>query len=323
MDELQILKLLTEPGERLPVLYDWMRNKVWSTARFEEMKPEQYLEQGEKLLCRVEELILGAAPGIYNDLETESVQSVTLWEKLNGLTPYAVVIFDGVSLREMPLLEKIALSSGFKILESGFTTAALPSNTVSFISHRIMGKSGISPSLLPSRKELSRQAIKAYYYDSVIHAQEIAADHQRLLLWSSFPDAKYQDFDSRFASLFSSICSLFDSAWKNTVLSIPKGYRIIITSDHGYIFLGQGMESTIFANAASELNQDRFRFFSDNEKLPIDNPGLQIISDRKLAMLRGRIKNRPQGSAGNKTYRHGGMSLMEMLTPWLVLERKI
>jgi hypothetical protein len=39
-------------------------------------------------------------------------------------------------------------------------------------------------------------------------------------------------------------------------------------------------------------------------------------------MLRGRIKNRPRGPSSNKVYRHGGLSLMEMLTPWIVLEKE-
>jgi len=36
-------------------------------------------------------------------------------------------------------------------------------------------------------------------------------------------------------------------------------------------------------------------------------------------MLRGRVQPHPPGPASNKLYKHGGLSLMEMLTPWLVL----
>ncbi|MEW5799660.1 MAG: hypothetical protein AB1728_11710, partial [Bacteroidota bacterium] len=115
---------------------------------------------------------------------------------------------------------------------------------------------------------------------------------------------------------------LFDTVWKNIVLTIPKDYEIIITSDHGYIFFGPELESTVLTEAPRLLNNDRFRFFSSEEPLPSDVPELQLLGDRRLAMLRGRIKNRPQGPSGNKAYRHGGMSLMEMLTPWLVLKRR-
>ncbi len=82
------------------------------------------------------------------------------------------------------------------------------------------------------------------------------------------------------------------------------------------------MESTIFSDAANILNQNRFKFYAEDETLPDPIQSLQVVTQKKLAMLRGRIKNRPHGQAGSKAYRHGGMSLMEMLTPWLVIERK-
>ena len=39
--------------------------------------------------------------------------------------------------------------------------------------------------------------------------------------------------------------------------------------------------------------------------------------------IAGRVHNRPQApSPSSSLYRHGGLSLMEMLTPWLVLGPK-
>nr|NIR52950.1 hypothetical protein [candidate division KSB1 bacterium]NIS25262.1 hypothetical protein [candidate division KSB1 bacterium]NIT72166.1 hypothetical protein [candidate division KSB1 bacterium]NIU25971.1 hypothetical protein [candidate division KSB1 bacterium]NIU92047.1 hypothetical protein [candidate division KSB1 bacterium] len=92
-------------------------------------------------------------------------------------------------------------------------------------------------------------------------------------------------------------------------------------SDHGYVFFGPGLESTVAADAAKSLNQNRYRFFADEEPMPEEAPGLYFIGERRLAMLQGRIKNRPQGPSANKAYRHGGLSLMEMLTPWLIIRR--
>jgi hypothetical protein len=37
-------------------------------------------------------------------------------------------------------------------------------------------------------------------------------------------------------------------------------------------------------------------------------------------MVRGRVQTHPRGEGARKLYKHGGMSLMEMLVPWLVLE---
>ena len=96
------------------------------------------------------------------------------------------------------------------------------------------------------------------------------------------------------------------------------------TSDHGYIFFGAGFDSTRPNEVCAWLDQDRFKLFNADERMPngADEPGLQVFDERRLAMLRGRIKNRLQGPAANKVYRHGGLSLMEMLTPWIVLEKE-
>ena len=46
-----------------------------------------------------------------------------------------------------------------------------------------------------------------------------------------------------------------------------------------------------------------------------------IIDEAKgIAMVKGRIKTRSTGEAAMKLYKHGGLSLMEMLRPWVVLE---
>jgi len=322
MDTHNIIELLSSSKDRVPALHKWLKENVWSSTRFNSMKPEDYLEQGEKQICKIEELVLGSAYGIYDGLAAAAGSAGKILETVGDKKPYAMVVFDGASIRELPLFEKMAISSGFKIVESRYDIAALPSDTAHFVEQRILGKPGISPSSLAGRKEFAEMGITAHYYDSVIRNFELPADNQNLLLWSHFPDATYQDFDSRFSSHFGEICRLFDTVWKNIILAIPKGYRIIVTSDHGYIFLGQGLESTIFADAAKILNQDRFRFYEENEELPDETQGLQIVPQKRLAMLRGRIKNRPHGQAGNKSYRHGGMSLMEMLTPWLVIEQE-
>lgn len=74
-------------------------------------------------------------------------------------------------------------------------------------------------------------------------------------------------------------------------------------------------------DAARLLNQNRYKFYGEDEALPENKSGLQIVGEKKLAILQGRIKNRPQGPGGSKAYRHGGIPLMEMLIPWLVIKR--
>jgi hypothetical protein len=314
-----IFEMLTSSGARLPLIEQWLRNDVWSTERFTQHDSHHYLEGGEKLVKSAEEMILSAAPSVYDELVAASQSSVSLLEVLKQ-PKTAVVVFDGVSIREIPLLLKLAADTNFAICESRYGYAGLPSDTLAFIEQRLIGKR-IGPSQIESRKELKDYNIAARHYDTLIRMFELPGDGRPLLLWSSFPDGTYMNFEARSSGHFDAIVKQFDVAWKNVVMTIPRDYRIVITSDHGYIYLNAGFESEIKADKALQvLENDRFRIFDCKEEMNADFPELQVLPQKSIAMLRGRIKNRPQGSSANKVFRHGGMSLMEMLTPYIVLE---
>jgi len=314
-----VFKMLTSPGPRLPLIEQWLRNNVWSTERFAQLESHDYLESGEKIVKFAEDLILSAAFGFYDELVAASQSSVSLLEILKQ-PKTAVVVFDGVSIREIPLLLRLAADTSFEVIESRYGYAALPSDTLAFIEGRLTGKR-IGPSQLESRKELKDRNITARHYDTLIRMFELPADGRPLLLWSSFPDGTYMNFEARSSGHFETIVKQFDVAWKNVVMTIPRDYRIVITSDHGYIYMNTGFESEVKADKALQILQNnRFRMFDAMEKMDADLPELQVFPEKQVAMLRGRIKNRPQGSSANKVFRHGGMSLMEMLTPHIVLE---
>ncbi|MGH7494347.1 MAG: hypothetical protein ACREOO_18400 [bacterium] len=316
----EIIDTLAQPGDRLPSLADWLMHQVWSQERFAQLTRETYLEEGEKLVHDVEEMILANAFNLYDEIATASKNTLRLSALFSDEAPTTIVVFDGASLREIPMLHHLAKETGFEILQSGYGIAALPSNTLSFVEQRIIGKR-VTPSELPRRQELKEISVAAFYYDAVHRYFPLPGEQQKLLLWSQFPDGTFKDMSARFADHFGEIRKMFDTAWQKIVMEIPRSHRIIITSDHGYIFFGQGLESTYPNDAGRWLNQDRFKFFGESENLPQETEGLQVFNDRRLAMLQGRIKNRPQGPSAKHAYRHGGMSLMEMLTPWLVIRR--
>ena len=312
--------LLISPGERIPSIFEWMRNSVWSDTKFNKQEIKNYFEEGEGQLQKLEDLILNSAQGIYDELSACAEKSSSLLNEL--LEPKtALVVFDGTSIRELPLLIRLANDSGFQVLESSYKVAALPSDTISFIEQRLIGKA-IAPSQLENRKELTGRNIKAYYYDTPIRHFELNSNDTNYILWSSFPDGTYSDFEARNLLHFETFIKQFDVVWKNIILSIPKDYRIIITSDHGYIYLNNGFESGTKGDVALKfLNQERFRNYSEEEILPDNVSELKSFPNKKLAMIKGRIKNRPKGKSANKVFRHGGLSIMEMLTPWLVIKK--
>ncbi len=316
-----IFNLLTSKGERLPEVYNWLTANVWSDKNYNSKSALEYLEEGEKTVLKLEEVIQSSASAFYNEIVSASLKNSCLLSEFNsGKT--AIVVFDGLSIREVPVLRKLASDTGFEISNSDYRIAGLPSDTTSFIEQNLLGKK-IGPSQLESRKELKEQNIKVYYYDSPIRYFNMSENGQNYLLWSSFPDGTYTDFNAKNSVHFETIIKQFDVAWKNTILTIPSDYRIIITSDHGYIYLNAGFESNEKAEPSLKfLNQERFRYIEENETVPYQAKDIQYVAEKNLAMLRGRIKNRPKGHSSNKVFRHGGLSIMEMLTPMLELRKK-
>lgn len=323
MDSLNkdLLAKLTQPKPRLPWITDWLLNVVWSVERFGALSPEEYLAAGERDVHAFEEILMFAADRFYDELAAASDQAQPLTASVSS--DAAVVVFDGASLREIPLLLQKAVETGYRLIETKISLAALPSTTTAFVEQRLIGKP-VAPKTLPQRKELKDLGIRAFYFDDAISTQQInCSNGEKIVVWSAFPDVTYQDSDARFARHFADMQKLYDTVWKNTVMQIPRGKRIILTSDHGYIFFGAGFESVRSGDACDLLDQERFKVFGGEERLPEPSrhAELQVFSDRRLAMVRGRIKNKPQGHSGNKIYRHGGLSLMEMLVPWIVLEK--
>lgn len=232
-----------------------------------------------------------------------------------------MVIFDGLSLREMPALLHLAAQAGLSVVEQGVGLAALPSETMDFVEQRV-GCGRIGPSQLGTRRELADRGVAAYYYAHPGERHILDPQARALLLWSSFPDNTYKDAGARFAEHFAQIQALMGAAWNSTVMALPRDRRILITSDHGYIFLGAGLSFTRDREYLRPLSQylggERYARLS-KEGEPPAHEDLRVYRDRDVAVLKGRVHLHPSGPASSRLYKHGGMSLMEMLTPWLVL----
>jgi len=321
MDNLQLLDRLVTSSSHLAMIIQWLHEEVWSSERYKMMKREDFLLDGEKRVYEVEELLLEAAPGLYNELAVQAEKPRNLVSFLTAEPQRALVILDGASFRELPMLELMARQTGYEVVKLGGSFAALPSETTPFVAQRILGKE-IAPIELPRRRELVDRHVLAWHYDAVFRTFSFTSDMNHLLLWSQFPDSSYKDLGARFSSHFEQMPPLYEQVWKNMVMQIPHNFEIIITSDHGYIFFGQGLDSKHIDESTRILNQARNKYFSQAEQWPEGVSGLQLFPNRRLAMLRGRIKNRPQGPAAGHAYRHGGFSLMEMLTPWLIIKKR-
>lgn len=312
---------LIESGPRLAWIIDWLLKEVWSPERYRNLSPIEFLCEGEEKLNRFEMLVASAADRIYGELLSAPESKRNLLAALSD-PDTAVVVFDGLSIREVPMILALADKSGFPVSLIGTSQAAIPSETIDFIA-RELPCGPTPPSQLQTRKELKEKGIVAIYSGNITHPISGEYENSPLLVWSSFPDITYKDSGARFESHFENIHALFKTAWINIVQAIKGKGRIIITSDHGYIFFGTGMDFPRSPNEIRALNA----YFGNDRNVSLKGKPDTIISDdifiaqsQSVAMVKGRVRTRSTGEAASRLYRHGGLSLMEMITPWIELE---
>lgn len=317
---LSLLEKLTNSGDRLSWIKRWLIDEVWSPSHYQALGHSEYLERGEDAVNKFETLIAASADRVYRELLSANEQDKSLLGVLSNKDT-AVVVFDGLSLRELPIIQKLAEKSGFKVHSIDCAQAAIPCETLDYI-ERELSCGRIGPSQLPGRKELKERGIAAVYTNDPTQRINQPDENLSLLVWSAFPDITYKDSGARFGSHFENIHMQFETVWMNTVQQIKGKSRIIITSDHGYIFFGTGMDFPRSGQELRELNDyfgnDRFAYLSDKPNPP-QSDDIIIHEGKQLAMVKGRVKTKSTGEAAVKLYKHGGLSLMEMLTTWVVL----
>jgi len=299
---------------------------VWTGQRYEDLGPVSYLERGEHEVNDLEEMLAAAAPRAYDELVDAPAPDRDVLGFLGSPTPCAVVVFDGLSVREIPVALRLAARSGLSVKETGVALAGAPSETVQFVDQRL-NAGRTSPSQLPTRRDLKERGVTTYYYDNPNQRHRLDDSARALLLWSSFPDQTYKDSGARFAQHFEQMHAMLETAWLNTVQQVPAGRTILVTSDHGYVYFGAGMSFSRSNPALRPLTawlggERSHALGGDGTDAPPEHPDLVILRHAGVAMIRGRVQTHPPGQSANKLYKHGGLSLMEMLCPWIVLERK-
>ncbi len=318
-----LLDKLTRPGPRLPEIEDWLCNTIWTCDRFAGCgsSPSRYLQSGEKLVNERENLLSSSAESIFNELMASSFGSNAVPDFFSKYPDGGVVIFDGCSLRELPRLIALAEASNRSILSIRCGRSALPSATEYFVSDRLgLNLPVLAPSQLVQRHELWEKGISYHYFKTPNEAQTVSVESTAIILWSRFPDLRFMDSSACSAEMYDGIWDGFDLVWRNMVQAIPPDRTILVTSDHGYVFLGSGLSNQNLDRVDRPLKGKRYRIFEEDEELPDNNLHIWLDRSRRIGAVKGRCHNRPQApSASQSLYRHGGISLMEVLTPWMVL----
>jgi hypothetical protein len=238
----------------------------------------------------------------------------------------AVLILDGLSLRELPWLLQGAKDRGFTLHEVTANASELPGETNEFAQALGFGNrsqlqnngGGLAHKLQPA----STECVDYPWKDcaGLVNAAP------NWVFWHHWPDSKVhgaagagQGLDTLTHDTANQLSS--DDFWA-FVERLATGRRLVITSDHGYAATGY------FPDADGEVGQFlKATFSSGRSKAGMGETGpfvppvaLQINSphgDHLLAV--GRWKWKSQG--GYPTMTHGGLSLLEVLSPFVELTK--
>jgi hypothetical protein len=241
----------------------------------------------------------------------------------------AVLILDGLSLRELPWLIQGAKERGFTLHEITANASELPGETNEFAQALGFGSrsqlqnngGGLAHRLQPAQTECVDMPWKDC--EGLING---APGAKNWVFWHHWPDSKVHDGSGAGQGLDMLTRDAADQLGSDDFWSflehLATGRRLVITSDHGYAATGY------FPDAEGDVGQFLKKTFSSGRSVTgTGNAGpyvppvaLQITSPHGAYLLAlGRRKWKSQG--GYPTLTHGGLSLLEVLSPFVELTK--
>ena len=241
----------------------------------------------------------------------------------------AVLILDGLSLRELPWLIRGAKEHGFTLQEITANASELPGETKEFAQALGFG----------SRSQLQNNGGCLGHWQQPAQTECVdmpwkdceglinsAPGAKNWVFWHHWPDRKVHDGSGAGQGLDMLTRDAADQLGSDDfwafVERLATGRRLVITSDHGYAATGY------FPDADGEVGQFLKKTFSSGRSVagtgdtgPYVPPvALQLTSPHGAHLLAlGRRKWKSQG--GYPTLTHGGLSLLEVLSPFVELTK--
>ena len=238
----------------------------------------------------------------------------------------AVLILDGLSLRELPFLLGSASERGFMVHTVEATTSELPGETTQFA--QALGfqqRSSLSNNAAGSGHRLPGARTECADLPWADCASMIGAE-PNWVFWHHWPDSRVHDLSVAGQGLETlskeTAQTLRSDEFWSFVERLATGRRVVITSDHGYAAPG------LFGDAP----EDQAKFLRETfhsgrsasnhgETGPWIPPIALSLTSRRGAyrLALGRRKWKSQG--GYPTLTHGGLSVLEVFSPFVELTK--
>lgn len=283
----------------------------------------------DRLSADLDLFLAAAGWDLWGSFETSvepAADALVNWWAGEPASGKAVLILDGLSLRELPWLLQEATARGYKIHQARPAGAELPAETTAFAAALGFGQrsslenngAGSSHRLAPARTE----TLDLPWED----CRNLIGAEPRWVLWHHWPDNRAHALNAAGKGLGDLVTEtareLGGEGFWSLVHRLTTGRRLVITSDHGYAATG------LFSDAPDEQAKhlkERFKSGRFAKAEGEDGPWVPPVSLRltsrrgTYAYAIGRRKWKSQG--GYPTLAHGGLSLLEVVVPFLELSR--
>jgi len=320
--------ILTAPSDQAwQVVFD----KLWEifSTPLTPQRAEQEVVERERQVSEIELLLSSSAWKLWREFEgsvPRTAQSVIdFWN--SATAGKAVLILDGLSLRESPWLLQEAGRRGYHIQQSGVRGSEIPSDTTPFA--RALGfgqRSSIenngagSAHLLPGARTESLNAAWDYSLDWIAAAPAI-------FLWHHWLDERIHQLAEP-GDGFQKLCHeaeqqlTSDSFW-GMIEHLATGRRLVITSDHGYAASGMFTDVTNKEQASwLKTNFGSSRSASGRGSAQHWSPPISLCLESAHGVNQFALGRRKwRSSGGYPTLAHGGLSLLEVAVPFIEISK--
>ena len=303
-----------------------LRNEFF--APFPESGAESELVKRDRAVAELDNILSGSAWDLWAHFENAvpgaSRGIVEFWTATTG--GKAVLILDGLSLREAPWLLEQAKVRGYKLHRSEIRGSELPGETTPFAkSLGFSQRSALENNGCGAAHKLTgafTACCNLPWKDCV----EMVGSHQAVVFWHHWPDERMHDLSGpglglRKLAKETHAALTSDDFW-SFVDRLTTGRKLVITGDHGYAACGE------FHDLAGDQANYMKTVFKSGRAAPQANTDAVWVPpiDLALASAHGQHqyvlgRRKWKSAAGYPTLQHGGLSLLELLVPFLEISK--
>lgn len=320
--------LTSDPPQKA---WDQIADSLWRTfsAPITAATPETEVVKRDRSITELENTLSGSCWDLWNEFETSvpkaSAEIVNFWNRIHG--GKAVLILDGLSLRETPWLLEQASERGFTIHVAGARGTELPCETTPFA--KALGfaqRSALENNGAGSAHKLTEAVTES----SNLNWRDcigLVGNQEHVVFWHHFPDARMHDLSVPGEGLHKLAREMHehftsDDFWA-FVARLATGRRLVINSDHGYAACGLfpdlgDKEQIEYMKKLFKSGRTATSISEDGAWVPPIDLRLETIHGSHRYVL-GRRKWKSAG--GYPTLHHGGLSLLEVFVPFIELSR--